>query len=325
MPGIARRDGSRRQVNLPGSVPVRHQRVDLNLLVALELLLAERSVTKAAERLCVTQSAMSGMLSRLRDCFGDPLLVPVGRSMQLTPRAERLIEPVRDILLRVDSTLGLQLDFDPATAQRRFVIIASDYVSEVLVGDVLRRVASQAPGLAFEVRPMAGSLGHELDNGHVDFLVTPAHLALPEHPQTLLFEDSYHVIACAGYDAVRDGISLAQFSSLGHVVYQNARSGNPWFELWYANSHGPARRVEVVTHGFTLLPRFIAGTRRIATVQTRLAMRFGEHMGVRMLPPPFETPRLTEVLQWHRYRDDDPGVRWVRDRIVEVAQEMPPI
>ena len=304
---------------------MRHQRVDLNLLVALDVLLTERSVTRAAERLCVTQSAASGMLSRLRECFDDPLLVPVGRSLKLTPRAERLVDPVRDILLRVDSTLGLRLEFDPATAQRHFVVIASDYVVEVLLGEVLRQLAHRAPGLSFEVRSMAGSLGHELDNGRVDFLITPAHLAVAEHPQTLLFEDTYSVVACAGNESLREGVSLEMFSKLGHVVYQNAQAGHPWFELWYANRPGPPRRIEVITHGFTLLPHFILGTSRIATVQTRLAMRFCEDTGMRMLKPPFDAPRLTEVLQWHRYRDDDPGVRWVRDLIIRVAGALRPL
>lgn len=324
MGDITRRDASI-AATPSESEPVRHQRVDLNLLVALDALLTERSVTRAAERLCVTQSAVSGMLSRLRDCFGDPLLVPVGRALQLTPRAERLVEPVRDILLRVDCTLGMQLDFDPATAQRHFVVIASDYVVEVLVAEVLRQLAREAPRLTFEVRSMAGSLGHELDSGRVDFLITPAHLALAEHPHTLLFEDTYSVVACRDNAAVQEGISLELFSELGHVVYQNAQAGHPWFELWYANRPGPPRRIEAITHGFTLLPNFIVGTARIATVQTRLALRLGERMGLRVLTPPFETPRLTEVLQWHRYRDDDPAVQWVRDRVIRVAAGLDPL
>ena len=322
MRGITQRDVFIEAPSCWESEPVRHQRVDLNLLVALDALLTERSVTRAAERLCVTQSAVSGMLSRLRECFGDPLLVPVGRALQLTPRAERLVEPVREILVRVDCTLGMQLEFDPATGQRHFVIIASDYVVEVLIAEVLRRLAHEAPKLTFEVRSMAGSLGHELDSGRVDFLVTPAHLALAEHPHTVLFEDTYSVVACRDNPVIHEGISLELFSELGHVVYQNGQAGHPWFELWYANRPGPPRRIETITHGFTLLPNFILGTSRIATVQTRLARRFCERMGLRMLAPPFETPRLTEVLQWHRFRDDDPGVQWVRHRIIQVAASL---
>src|SRR3954464_7975342 len=136
---------------------MRYQRIDLNLLIALDALLAERNVTRAAERMHMTQSAMSGVLARLREYFDDQLLVPVGRAMKLTPRAESLIEPVRDILLKVDSTLGVRPEFEAATAQRHFVLIASDYVSNVLLAEVLRRIALVAPGLSFDVRPSSNS------------------------------------------------------------------------------------------------------------------------------------------------------------------------
>jgi LysR family nod box-dependent transcriptional activator len=304
---------------------MRYQRIDLNLLIALEALLSERNVTRAAERVHITQSAMSGVLSRLRDYFGDPLLVPVGRTMRLTARAETLLQPVRDILLKVDSTLGVRPEFDAATEARHFTFIASDYVSHVLLAEVLRRVAIVAPHLSFDIRPTASTMMQDLDQGRVDFLITPAHLTVAEHPQAVLFEDTYQVIACRQHAELQHGIALEQFQSLGHVVYQADQGHNPWFEQWYANQHGQTRRIEVVTHGFALMPRFIVGTRRIATVQTRLAMQFEQSMPVRLLAPPMQTPRLTEVLQWHRYRDDDPGVQWIRAQVVQVAEQMPAI
>ena len=107
------------------------------------------------------------------------------------------------------------------------------------------------------------------------------------------------------------------------MVFQNERGINPWFEQWYANTHGQTRRVEVVTHGFSLMPRFIVGTRRIATVQTRLAMQFEQSMPIKLLAPPMDTPRLTEVLQWHSYRADDPGMQWVRDQVIDASLKLP--
>lgn len=300
---------------------MRHQRTDLNLLIALDALLADRSVTGAAKRLHMTQSAMSGLLKRLREDFGDPLLVPLGRGMQLTPRAESLVQPVREILLRVDAALGLHPQFDPATSRRRFVIVASDYVSHVLLGDVLARIAPQAPHLGFDVRPVAGA-ARQLEQGGVDFIVTPAHLAFAGHPQEKLYEDTYHVIACARNARLRTRITAEQYRAAGHVVYQGDEGANPWFDQWYANQHGNTRRIEVITHGFGLIPRFVIGTGRVATVQTRLARQFAQVLPIRLLKPPIETPRLTEVLQWHRYRDDDPGVQWVRAQIVAAAREM---
>jgi LysR family transcriptional regulator, nod-box dependent transcriptional activator len=304
---------------------MRYQRIDLNLLIALDVLLAERNVTRAAERMHMTQSAMSGVLARLREYFDDALLVPVGRTMRLTPRAESLVQPVRDIILKVDSTLGVRPDFDPATAKRHFVVIASDYVSHVLLGDVLQRVVDSAPGLGFDIRPTYPGMAQDLEQGRVDFLVTPAHLAVANHPHAVLFEDTYHVIACRDHAGLEGGVTLEQYQSLGHVVYQNEQGDNPWYEQWYANQHGNTRRIEVVTNGFALMSRFIVGTRRIATLQTRLARQQADSMGLRLHAPPIETPRLTEVLQWHRYRDDDPGVQWLREQIVAVAEQLPEI
>lgn len=305
---------------------MRYQRMDLNLLIALDALLTECNVTRAAERVHVTQSAMSGVLGRLRTYFDDQLLVPVGRSMRLTPRAESLVQPVRDILIKVDSTLGVRPEFDPATAQRRFTLVASDYVCQVLIAEVIRRVVQLAPSVSFDIRPSSATMAQDLEQGSIDFLITPAHLTLAEHPQTILFEDTYQVVACAQNALLANGISNELYRTLGHVAYRHDQGGtNPWFEQWYVNQHGNTRQIDVVTHGFVMIPRFVVGTPRIATVQTRLAKQFEQAMPVRLLAPPMETPRLTEVLQWHRYREEDPGVRWIHDRIVETALAMPPI
>jgi len=307
----------------PDPHPMRYQRIDLNLLVALDVLLAEQNVTRASERLHMTQSATSGILARLRDHFGDPLLVAMGRTMRLTPLAESLVQPVRDVILRIDATLSIKPDFDPTQAQRHFVIIASDYVDRVLIAEVLRRVSHAAPGLTFDLRPTHAGMMSDLDQGRADFLVVPAHLAVDAHPQEVLFEDTYRVIACEQHPDLKDGIELEQYKDLGHVVYQDEQGGNPWFEQWYANEYGRTRRIEVITHGFNLMPRFLVGTRRIATIQTRLAVQFEQSMPIQVLAPPMSTPRLTEVLQWHALRDTDPGTSWMRQQILDVARGLP--
>lgn len=304
---------------------MRYHRIDLNLLIALDALLSEANVTRAAERVHITQSAMSGVLARLREYFDDQLLVPVGRTMRLSPRAESLIEPVRDILAKVDSTLGTKPDFEPKSAQRRFVVVSSDYVCNVLMGEVVRRISLAAPGLSFDIRPSSSTMAQDLEQGKIDFLITPAHLVLAGHPQVFLFEDTYHIVACAQHPSLDADITLEAYRSLGHVAYQNEQGSNPWFEQWYANQHGNTRHIDVVVHGFMMIPRFIVGTSRIATVQTRLARQFEQAMPIRLHELPMETPRLTEVLQWHKYREDDPGVQWVRDQIVEVAKTLSPV
>jgi len=302
---------------------MRRPRIDLNLLVSLDVLLRERNVTRASEQLHITQSAMSGVLARLRDHFGDPLLVPVGRTLRLTPLAEGLVEPVREVVLRIDSALATRPAFDPKEARRHFIIVASDYVCRVLLADVVRRVAREAPHLTFDLQPTDADMMQELDAGNIDFIVAPAHLARAEHPQAVLFEDTYRVVACAQNPLLGETLGLEQYHALGHVVYLNERSANPWFEQWYLNQYGPTRRVEVITHGFALMPRFIVGTTRIATVQTRLAIQFAQSMPVRLFELPMETPKLTEVLQWHRYRDGDPGSQWMREQLIAGAARLP--
>ncbi|NYT67085.1 LysR family transcriptional regulator [Pusillimonas noertemannii] len=304
---------------------MRYQRIDLNLLVALDILLAERNVTRAAERLHITQSAASGVLSRLRDYFEDPLLVQVGRDMRLTPLAESLVDQVRDIIVRIDSTMAARPEFDPGEAQRHFVIIASDYVSRVLMADVLQRISALAPAITFELRPTSPLMVRDIEQGRVDLLITPAHLVSADHPSTPLFDDTYTVVAWDQNPICKKGLTLDTYHSAGHVAYRYGRGGNPWFEQWYANQHAETRRVEVITHDFNLISRFVIGTNRLATVQTRLATQFEESMPVRLFPLPMNTPRLVEVLQWHKYRETDPGCMWLREQIIETARQLPVI
>ena len=135
---------------------MRYRRLDLNLLVALDALLSEKSVTRAASKLNITQPAMSGALARLRDYFEDPLVVQVGRQMELTPLAVSLVAPVHDIILRIDSAIATEPAFEPRESKRHFSITASDYVIRVFLLDVLKRVHREAPGVSFEFHQSTG-------------------------------------------------------------------------------------------------------------------------------------------------------------------------
>src|SRR5579872_2823544 len=125
--------------------------LDLNLLVAMDALFAERSVSRAGERLHLSQSATSGALARLRYTFRDPLLVPVGRTMALTPLAEGLVGPIREFLLRAEFILHASPVFDPATSPRKFRLMMSDYVETVVMTEALPRIQKVAPGITFEL------------------------------------------------------------------------------------------------------------------------------------------------------------------------------
>jgi LysR family transcriptional regulator, nod-box dependent transcriptional activator len=304
---------------------MRYHKLDLNLLTALKALLAEKNVTRAGESVHVTQSAMSGILARLRDYFGDPLIVQVGRKMELTSLAESLVEPVNDVLLRIDATIATRPEFDPLITRRHFSVVASDYSISVLLLDVLRRVHRDAPGMSLDFRNPSESAAAELEAGEVDFIVNPESQNSPLQSGAVLFEDSYVIVVDAGNPEVGDSIAIDQYLALRHVAFKSGRYGLPHFETWLANRYGDERRVDVVAHSFYLLPRLVIGTARVATMHTRLARQLAGSLPIRLVKPTFEIPRLVEVLQWHKYRDLDPGSMWLRDVIIEGARALPPV
>jgi LysR family transcriptional regulator, nod-box dependent transcriptional activator len=257
----------------------------------------------------------------LREYFDDQLIVPVGRRMVLTPLAEGLVQKVNDVLLMVDATLGTKPEFDPATSRRHFSIVASDYVASVLLLDVLQAVHHEAPGLTIELRQPSTLAYQELEAGEVDFVINPESYSVATQSSCMLFEDSYHAVVDRHNTAVGDSISMAQYKQLRHVIFQ--ANGRPFYDAWFDRSHGEGRSIEVLANSFTLLPRLVVGTQRIATLHTRLAMQACEHLPVRMVRLGFDTPRFVETLQWHGYRDHDLGSLWLRERILQFAQALP--
>lgn len=303
---------------------MRYQKLDLNLLSALKVLLEKKNVTRAGEELYVTQSAMSGILARLRDYFDDPLIVQVGRRMELTPLAESLIDPVNDVLLRIDATIATRPRFDPAAMSRHFTVTASDYVLAVFMCEVLQRVRAEAPGITWRFIAPSEQAPSQLEKGEVDFIIHPAQLASTTQSSEELFEDSYVMAVCRDNPEIGDTISLEQYLAAGHVTFQSSSQGLPMFETWFGRQHGEnARRVEVVTSSFHVLPQLVVGTGRVATLHARMAGTFQQGLPIRLVRPLFEVPKLVEVLQWHCYRDQDPGNQWVRERIIEMARQMP--
>jgi DNA-binding transcriptional LysR family regulator len=289
------------------------QRLDLNLLVALDALLTERSITHAAEKLFLSPSATSGALARLRTYFGDELLTQIGRRMVPTPLGESLQEAVRDCLLHVQAAVETRPVFDPATSLRKFVLMMSDYVATVLMPQVLARLQGEAPGVSIELLSNAALPWEAMTRGEVDFLVLPKNFIHDDHPAELLFEDEYVCVCWTGNTAVGEQISVAQCEELGHVV---ARIGNvrpPTIDVWFLEHFGFKRRVEVVTMSFGNVPHLLIGTQRISFMHKRLAQVYCGIMPLRWVSSPIPMPQLQEMVQWHKYRDRDPGRIWMTE------------
>lgn len=297
---------------------MRHNKLDLNLLVALDALLVEASVSRAAKRINLSQSAMSGALARLREYFGDELFTQIGRKLVRTPLADSLAGPVRDILMRVDATVSANPVFDPAASNRRFSIIASDYMMTVLINKVLASAYREAPTITFQLFSADRAL-EMIERGEADLLMIPQHFALPDHPTEPAFEDSYSCVVWQHNTELGDTLSLDQYLAMGHVASVFGPNRMPTIEEWFLKKFGVSRKVEVVTYNLTSLPLLVIGTNRIATVHTRLARLYAQHLPVRLLAAPVELPKLQVAMQWHRYKSHDPGLAWLRRLVREIA------
>jgi DNA-binding transcriptional LysR family regulator len=304
---------------------LRIKKLDLNLLVALDALLQERNISRAAERVNLSQPAMSNALGRLREYFGDELLIPVGRQMMLTPRAESLQQPVREILLRVDSDVVAPAVFDPATSIRSFSMLVSDFTTTVFMPPLLRALYSSAPLVQIHLEPQ-GRTPHELlEEGEADFLIIPMQYVSSLHPCVPLFEDDYVVVSWEDHPTIRDSLSREQYLQAGHVVSSIGSGGNrnlPVLEGWFLEREGIARKIEVTASTMAALPSLVVGTARLATVHRRIAMHAQQHLPIRIWPSPMKIPKLVQMLQWNKVREADPGLRWIRDLCLEIGSKI---
>ncbi len=304
---------------------MRFKKLDLNLLVTLDALLQERNISRAAERVNLSQPAMSNALGRLREYFGDELLIPVGRQMMLTPRAESLQQPVREILLRVDSDVVAPAVFDPATSIRSFSMLVSDFTTTVFMPPLLRALYDSAPLVQIHLEPQ-GRTPHELlEEGEADFLIIPMQYVSSLHPCVPLFEDDYVVVSWEDHPTIRDSLSREQYLQAGHVVSSIGSGGNrnlPVLEGWFLEREGIARKIEVTASTMAALPSLVVGTARLATVHRRIAMHAQQHLPIRIWPSPMKIPKLVQMLQWNKVREADPGLRWIRDLCLEIGSKI---
>jgi DNA-binding transcriptional LysR family regulator len=287
--------------------------LDLNLLVALDTLITERSISRTGEKIHLSQPATSGALARLREYFKDDLLVPVGRKMVLTPLAEELAQPVRQLLVQAEAIIHRRPGFLPETSRRTFKLVMSDYVATVLMSRALPEIQRQAPGIVVEVL-VPSNRTDRLERGEADLMIMPKQYLSKDHPAEPLFEDDFVCIGWAGNPELRGrSISMRKYLDLGHVVVRFGEQQQvPAFEEKFMEHFSEARRIDVVTTGFALVPQMVVGTTRIATIHRRLAQYYAKQLPLKILKPPVEIPPVVESMQWHSIRDGDPGLLWLR-------------
>lgn len=301
---------------------MRFNKLDLNLLVALDAMFTLRGISRAAEQLHMSQSALSSSLARLRDYFDDELLVQVGRQMELTPRAEVLKEAVRDLLVRINTTITATPHFDPTQSDREFRIFVSDFSMAVLVPHLLALAHEQSSTVRFHLLPQTRQPRRALEQGDADLLLIPHDYCSPDHPSEPLFEEQFCCVVWQGSRYAREGkITLGAYKAAGHVVMQPPGIDRT-FEYMFMEETGIARRVEVTSFSFLAAPYLLVGTERVATLQRRLGGVVSCGLPLALLPMPMPMKCMEQVMQWHKYRTKDPGLVWLRALLHQAVLRM---
>jgi DNA-binding transcriptional LysR family regulator len=302
---------------------MRFHQLDLNLLIYLDALLEEKSVSRAAAKIFLSQSAMSEALSRLRKYFKDPLLISrAGKSTVLSPVAESLVNPVRLVLLQIKTLGREENDFQPQRSKRRFTVMASDYSIDVLLKHVIVKLHQEAPAIQVEIRRMVHSCADEIRKPDIDLLITSGGSMATDLPNEPLWEDTVTCAVWSRNREIRDQIPMNKYLSTGHVCVRLDGHNPPDHERWFVNRFGKTLPVEVVVPLFNEVCQMIQGTNRIATVLLRQAQVYAKAYSLRIVKPPVEFPPLTEFIQWSHHKDRDLTLFWFRKFIRSVAAEL---
>lgn len=294
---------------------MRFKGLDLNLLVAFNVLMETRSVSRSAELLHLSQPAMSAALGRLRDYFGDDLLVLQGKRMFPTAYAESLVPMVQDTLRQIDALITTSTSFDPATSQRTFRLIASDYITAAVIAPLSRRLAKIAPGIRLEsVLPSDGSTDL-IAQGAFDLLITPEEFINPIQPAELLFEERHVIVGWTGNPLFQQAISDADLMQASHVGVQMGNQRTRAFADSMMEKLGRIRQIDVMASSFTVVPWLVIETDRLALMHERLARRMASMFPLAIAPIPFDFPMMREMMQYNRARSNDEGLIWLRSQV----------
>ncbi|MCB4767750.1 LysR family transcriptional regulator [Ancylobacter sp. Lp-2] len=291
--------------------------LDLNLLKALDALLDERSVTRAAERLGLTQPAVSGMLTRLRESFDDPLFVRTQRGIVPTLRATELAGPVKQVLGDVE-TLLQPSTFEPSTAAFTLSLAATDYALQAVVVPFLAKLRRRAPGVRVAVRPVEDErVQAQFERGDLDLALMTPDTVLPDLHARRLFDETYVCALRADHPAAADPITVDRLCQLDHALV--SLTGE---RFWGVTDDalaklGRQRRVVFTVTSFLVLASVLRTTDLIAVVPRRLV---GGVDGIVMREPPVDIPGFTKVAAWHDRSHRDPGHRWARALLFETCE-----
>ena len=296
------------------------RKLDLNLLIALDVLITEASVTKAAVKLNMSQSAMSHALKRLRTILNDDILIRTSREMEVTPYARQISDRVRQILTEIESTLLSKAIFEPATAQETFRIAASDYVEATIGINLVQQFAIQAPGIRIRITNLdKETVMATLDENRIDLIIN-ARLPLKSwHVEQNLYREEF-VCVFKSDDALTE-LSMEDYLRRSHLLvsmrddFQGA--GDEILER-----QQQSRQVIWSTPHFMAVPFLLANSDCVALLPRRMAQQCAKAMDLKLLPPPMAIEGFTVSMIWHQRNTNRPQHQWLRAQVIEATQNI---
>jgi len=290
------------------------RRLDINLLLTLDVLLAEHNVTRAAQRLNLSQPSVSVHLAKLREIFGDPLLLPGPRGMRPTARADALREPLRRALEALELTVSPASPFDPGVAANTWSVSASDYGESTVILPALAGLRAAAPGTRLAVIELEpGSLVRQAEQGIIDLALHTSEDSPPGLRRRVLFSERYVLVGRAGHPRLQRRPSLAQFAKLEHVVVSPDGGGFHGVTDSALGEVGLTRRVVLSVPHFLFVLSALASTDLVAMLPSRLVR---DNPALKVVEPPLEVPGYEMAMLWHERCHRDPAHQWLREFIV---------
>lgn len=294
--------------------------LDLNLLVTLDALLREQNVTRAADTLGCSQPTVSAGLARLRRYFDDELLHRVGNRYELTPLAVQLAARTPPAIEGVRRVFDVRSEFDPASIDREFTIVTSDYAATILGPIVANLVAERAPGIRLRFQQTSPEAVDQAQDTlrSVDGFVLP-HGFLADMPYTDLYEDRWVCVVAEDHPTIGATVTLDQLGQAPWVVLFNRKTAfAPAAQQ--LRMIGVEPKVDVVVDGFLQMPFLVAGSDRVALLQEQLARRLADAAGIRIVECPFDAVPLAEAFWWHPMYRTDVAHAWLRELLVEASR-----
>jgi DNA-binding transcriptional LysR family regulator len=293
---------------------------DLNLLIVFDAVMQDRSVTRAGNRIGLSQPAMSHALNRLRYMLKDELFVRTPDGMLPTPRAELLAQPLRNAL----SEMQLALEpaaFEPATSDRRFALAVNNYAAVVLAPPLVAAVTAAAPSVRLDLRP-SGTLDivEQLDRGGLDLAVGSLDNPGERFATAPLLEDPFVMVMRRGHPASRRKLNAAAIAVLPHLEISSSGEDTRFIDHWLGE-RGAERRIALRAPYLSAAPILVQSD-LVATLSRRIAQEFVRNHPLQVRQPPYDPPRVRTSMLWHRRLDRHPAHRWLRDIILSVTKSL---